>query len=100
MGTELLLQALFPFSHLYQRLMAQLMHVSSTGSLSLVMFSAPRVTSQQEVLWYGLYATVLWFTVAVVVRIFGKRFTPLETDAVLDAFYNGYLRPRRSMTLM
>ena len=60
-------------------LMAQLMHVSSTGSL--VMFSAPRVTSQQEVLWYGLYATALWLAVAVVVKIFGKRFTrrePLE----------------------
>lgn len=55
-------------------LMAQLMHISSTGSL--VMFSAPRVTSQQEVLWYGLYATVLWFAVAIVVKIFGKRFTP------------------------
>lgn len=55
-------------------LMAQLMHVSSTGSL--VMFSAPRVTSQQEALWYGLYATVLWFAVGVVVKIFGKRLTP------------------------
>jgi hypothetical protein len=53
--------------------MAQLTHVSSTGSL--VMFSAPRVTSQQEVLWYGLYANVLWFAVTVVVKIFGKRFT-------------------------
>jgi hypothetical protein len=56
-----------------ERLMAQLTHVSSTGSL--VMFSAPRVTSQQEVLWYGLYANVLWFAVTVVVKIFGKRFT-------------------------
>jgi membrane protease YdiL (CAAX protease family) len=55
-------------------LMAQLMHVSSTGSL--VMFGAPGVTSQQEVLWYGVYATVLWFAVAVVVKIFSKRFTP------------------------
>jgi hypothetical protein len=54
-------------------LMAQLTHVSFTGSL--VMFSAPRVTSQQEMLWYGLYATVLWFAVTVVVKIFGKRFT-------------------------
>ena len=52
-------------------LMAQLMHVSSTGSL--VMFSAPRVTAQQEVTWYALYGTVLWIAVAIVVKTFGKR---------------------------
>jgi len=52
-------------------LMAQLMHVSSTGSL--VMFSAPRVTAQQEVMWYALYGTVLWVAVAIVVKTFGKR---------------------------
>ena len=34
-------------------LLAQLMHVSSTGSL--VLFSAARVTALQEAMWYALY---------------------------------------------
>ncbi|HKV80189.1 MAG TPA: CPBP family intramembrane glutamic endopeptidase [Candidatus Sulfotelmatobacter sp.] len=52
-------------------LLTQLMHVSSTGSL--VIFSAPRVTALQEVLWYALYGTVLWVAVAIVVKIFGRQ---------------------------
>ena len=50
--------------------LAQLMHVSSTGSL--VLFSPPRLTAEQEVLWYALYGTVLWATVAIIVRMFGR----------------------------
>lgn len=45
-------------------LLAQLMHVSSTGAL--VVFSAPRVTAMQEVIWYALYGIVLWVVVAIV----------------------------------
>jgi uncharacterized protein len=52
-------------------LLAQLMHVSSTGSL--VIFSPPRVTALQEVGWYLLYGAVLWLMVAIVVRTYGKR---------------------------
>ncbi len=52
-------------------LLAQLMHVSSTGSL--VVFSAPRVTAAQEAMWYALYGTVLWAAVGIVVKIFGRR---------------------------
>src|SRR5215469_5390939 len=44
-------------------LMAQLMHVSSTGSL--VLFSAARVTALQEAMWYALYGTVLWVAVGI-----------------------------------
>jgi membrane protease YdiL (CAAX protease family) len=51
-------------------LMAQLMHVSSTGSL--VIFSAARVTAEQEALWYGLYGVLLWLVVAIIVKIYGK----------------------------
>jgi CAAX protease family protein len=51
-------------------LLAQLMHVSSTGSL--VIFSAPQVTALQEVMWYGLYGTALWVVVAIVVKKFGR----------------------------
>jgi uncharacterized protein len=51
-------------------LLAQLMHVSSTGSL--VIFSAPRVTALQEVMWYALYGTALWVVVAIVVKKFGR----------------------------
>ena len=52
-------------------LLAQLMHVSSTGSL--VLFSAARVTALQEAMWYALYGTVLWVAVEIVVKIFGRR---------------------------
>ncbi len=51
-------------------LLAQLMHVSSTGSL--VVFSAPRVTAAQEVMWYGLYGALLWLILGLVVRLYGK----------------------------
>jgi uncharacterized protein len=54
-------------------LLAQLMHVSSTGSL--VLFSPPGVTAAQEVIWYALYGTVLWVGVAIVVKIFGRCLT-------------------------
>jgi len=52
-------------------LLAQLMHVSSTGSL--VIFSAPRVTAAQEVTWYGIYGALLWLVVGIVVKVDGKR---------------------------
>jgi membrane protease YdiL (CAAX protease family) len=51
-------------------LLAQLMHVSSTGSL--VLFSAARVTAAQEAMWYALYGTVLWIGVGIVVKTFGR----------------------------
>jgi membrane protease YdiL (CAAX protease family) len=52
-------------------LLAQLMHVSSTGSL--VLFSAARVTAAQEAMWYALYGTALWIAVGIVVNTFGRR---------------------------
>jgi len=58
-------------------LLAQLMHVSSTGSL--VLFGAARVTAAQEAMWYALYGTVLWIAVGIVVKAFGRR---LGRDAV------------------
>jgi membrane protease YdiL (CAAX protease family) len=44
--------------------LAQLLHMSSTGSL--VIFSPPRATASQELLWYGVYALLLWVVVAAV----------------------------------
>src|SRR6266478_6990115 len=52
-------------------LLAQLMHVSSTGSL--VLFSAARLTAAQEAMWYALYGTALWIAVGIVVKTFGRR---------------------------
>ena len=52
---------------------AQLMHVSSTGSL--VIFSPPHVNPAQEALWYGVYAAALWITVSIVVIFYGKLLT-------------------------
>ena len=51
-------------------LLAQLMHVSSTGSL--VVFGAARVTARQETIWYALYGVMLWVVVGAVVKKSGK----------------------------
>ena len=51
-------------------LLAQLMHISSTGAL--VIFSPP-VSTLQESLWYALYGLLLWLIVAGVVCIFGRQ---------------------------
>lgn len=53
--------------------LAQLMHVSSTGSL--VVFSAPRVSSMQEAAWYGVYAIALWLVVLVLRYRLGSALT-------------------------
>ena len=52
-------------------LMTQLMHISSTGSL--VIFSPPAVSAQQEVIWYALYGIALWIAVFIVAKKFGTR---------------------------
>jgi membrane protease YdiL (CAAX protease family) len=57
------------YSNTNSVLMAQLLHVSSTGSL--VIFSAPRVTAAQEAMWYGVYGVLIWLAVAIVVKIYG-----------------------------
>jgi len=59
------------YSNTKSVLLAQLMHVSSTGSL--VVFGAARVTAAQEATWYALYGIVLWFAVAIVVKTFGRQ---------------------------
>ncbi len=53
--------------------MAQLMHVSSTGSL--VVLSPPHINSAQEALWYAVYAVALWIAVSLVATYFGKSLT-------------------------
>ncbi len=45
-------------------LVAQLMHIASTGSL--VVFSPPRATAAQETAWYLVYAGALWIVVMIV----------------------------------
>lgn len=52
-------------------LLAQLMHISSTGSL--VLFSPAHVTAAQEVVWYAVYGAALWAAVAIVLKLFGTR---------------------------
>ena len=46
-------------------LIAQLMHVISTGSL--VVFGPPKVSPAQETMWYALYGGVLWIVVLLIV---------------------------------
>lgn len=69
------------YTHTRSVLLAQLMHVSSTGSL--VVFSAPRVNAAQEVFWYVIYGATLWIVAAIVVRVAVRRTTdpvPLLQD--------------------
>ncbi len=46
------------YEHTQSIALAQLIHISSTGTL--VVFSPPAVTPAQEAAWYALYAAVLW----------------------------------------
>jgi uncharacterized protein len=50
--------------------MAQLLHVSSTGAL--VVFS-PHVSAGHEAMWYAVYGSVLWIVVATIVSINGAQ---------------------------
>jgi membrane protease YdiL (CAAX protease family) len=52
-------------------LLAQLLHVSSTGSL--VVLSPLRVSAAQEATWYAVYAAVLWIVVGIVAKAYGRR---------------------------
>jgi CAAX protease family protein len=59
-------------------LLAQLMHISSTGAL--VVFSPP-VSSARETLWYAVYGCALWLIVVLVVRIAGTGFSvPAQSE--------------------
>jgi membrane protease YdiL (CAAX protease family) len=50
-------------------LLAQLMHVSSTGAL--IIFSPP-VTAGQEAMWYAAYGCVLWVTAGLIAASYGR----------------------------
>jgi membrane protease YdiL (CAAX protease family) len=63
--------------------LAQLMHVSSTGSL--VVFGAVRVTAVQEAIWYALYGIVLWVAVGLVVKTSGRRLSRIESSTSAPA---------------
>jgi membrane protease YdiL (CAAX protease family) len=47
-------------------LLAQAMHVSSTGAL--VVFSPPDVSAMEEIAWYGAYGLALWCVVAMIAK--------------------------------
>lgn len=49
---------------------AQLLHLSSTGSL--VVLSPARVSAAQEAYWYLIYAISLWIIVGIITTVFGK----------------------------
>ena len=50
-------------------LLAQMLHASSTGALAV--FSPAHVSAGEEVLWYGVYAVLLWITVGIIVMRWG-----------------------------
>lgn len=50
-------------------LLAQMLHASSTGVLAV--FSPARVSAGEEVLWYGVYAVLLWISVGIIVVKWG-----------------------------
>ncbi len=53
------------YTHVPSVLLAQLVHISSTGSL--VVFGAAHVTPAQEAIWYAGYGALLWLVVALIV---------------------------------
>jgi hypothetical protein len=57
------------FANTRSMLLAQLLHISSTGSL--VVFGPPGVTARQETRWYAVYGAALWVVVLLLVRRFG-----------------------------
>jgi membrane protease YdiL (CAAX protease family) len=59
-------------------LLAQLLHVSSTGALAT--FSAARVIAIQEAMWYALYGAVLWVIVGIIVLRFSRPLRAGVTD--------------------
>ncbi len=65
------------YSNTSSALLAQLMHASSTGFL--IVLSPLSVSPAQEVLWYAVYAAVLW----IVVARYGKRLVrqPIQVQA-------------------
>jgi uncharacterized protein len=50
--------------------LAQLIHISSTGSL--VVFSPPAVTPIQEAIWYAFYAVLLWLLALLLTALFPR----------------------------
>ena len=52
-------------------LLAQLIHASSTGFLSILV---PSLSPGNDLLFYGVYAAILWFVVLIVVARYGKGF--------------------------
>ncbi|HME11736.1 MAG TPA: CPBP family intramembrane glutamic endopeptidase [Candidatus Acidoferrum sp.] len=58
------------YVHTQSVLLAQLLHICSTGSL--VTFSPSQVNAAQETLWYALYAADLWLVVAILALSYGK----------------------------
>jgi len=61
------------YVHTKSVLLAQLLHICSTGSL--VIFSPSQVNAAQETLWYAFYAADLWLVVAILALTCGKRLT-------------------------
>lgn len=68
-------------------LLAQLMHISMSGSL--VMLDPVRVTPAQEALWYGIYAAVLWVIVALIALRTGRNLVrePLPATTPMRPVY-------------
>ena len=55
------------YNHTKSLPLAQLLHISSTGSL--VAFSPARVSPMQEAFWYAAYAALLWLVVRGLVAV-------------------------------
>ncbi len=57
------------YSNTRSLLLCQLMHASSTGFLYVL---GPSLAPTEDILFYGLYAVVLWLAVIIVVKRYGK----------------------------
>ena len=62
-------------------LLAQLMHASSTGFLSILV---PSLSPTNDILFYAVYAAILWIAVVIVVARYGKHLVrePMSENAI------------------
>ena len=72
-------------------LLAQLMHASSTGFLSVF---GPSLSPTNDILFYAVYAAVLWLAVVIVAVLYGKRLVrqPMSAKANRTARRSAFLK--------
>jgi len=71
------------YSNTKSVLLAQLMHASSTGFASILV---PTLSPTDDILYYAIYAAILWLAVGIVAALYGKRLVrePVQAGKVTE----------------